>query len=138
MLDAAYLSLASGLPNLVTQFLVSLGMLAVSVAVYLMLTPMREIRLIRENNAAAALATSGAVVAFAIPLAAVIVSSVNIYDVLVFGVVALFLQLVADFVTHFMLRELPERISKGEIAAAIILIGIKFAVALLNAAAVTV
>ncbi len=113
-------------------------MLAASVAVYLTLTPMREIQLIRANNAAAALATSGAIVAFAIPLAAVIVSSVNIYDVIVFGVVALFFQLVADFVAHFMLRELPERISNGEISAAIIQVGIKFSVALLNAAAVTV
>lgn len=138
MLSAAYQSLASGLPNLVIQFLVALGMLALSVAIYLALTPMREIRLIRANNAAAALATSGAMVAFAIPLAAVIVSSVNIYDVLVFGLVTLVLQFVADFVTHFMLHELPERISNGEISAAIILVGIKLAIALLNAAAVTV
>ncbi len=138
MLDAAYQSLASGLPNLVVQFFVAPAMLAASVAVYLTLTPMREIQLIRANNAAAALATSGAIVAFSIPLAAVIVSSVNIYDVIVFGVVALFFQLVADFVAHFILRELPERISNGEVSAAIIQVGIKFSVALLNAAAVTV
>lgn len=137
MLSAAYHSLASGLPILVMQFVVALAMLAVSVAIYLSLTPMREIHLIRANNAAAAIATSGAIVAFAIPLAAVIVSSVNIYDVLVFGIVALFLQLVADFVAHFMLHELPERINNGEISAAIIQVGIKLAVALLNAAAVT-
>lgn len=138
MFGAVYHSLASGLPNLIVQFFVGFAILAGGMTIYISLTPMREIQLIRANNPAAALATSGAIVAFAIPLAAVIVSSVNVYDVMVYGAVALALQLAADFVAHFILRELPERISRGEISAAIIQVGIKFAVALLNAAAVTV
>ena len=138
MLESVVQSLVSGFPALALQFVVALAMLAAGVALYVLMTPMREIQLIRANNAAAALATAGAMVAMAIPLAAVIVSSVNVVDVLIFGVVALLLQLLADFVTHALLRELPQRIVKGEIAAAIILIGIKVSVALLNAAAVTV
>lgn len=137
MAGAIFQSLANGLPNLIVQFLAALVILGAGSAIYVSLTPMREIELIRANNPAAALATAGAVVALAIPLAAVIVSSVNIYDVVVFGVVALALQLMADFVVHFILHELPTRISGGEISAAIIQVGIKFAIALLNAAAVT-
>lgn len=138
MFESVVQSLVSGFPALALQFVVALAMLAAGVALYVLMTPMREIQLIRANNAAAALATAGAMVAMAIPLAAVIVSSVNVVDVLIFGVVALLLQLFADFITHGLLRELPQRIVKGEIAAAIILIGIKVSVALLNAAAVTV
>lgn len=81
MLESVVQSLVSGFPALALQFVVALAMLAAGVALYVLMTPMREIQLIRANNAAAALATAGAMVAMAIPLAAVIVSSVNVVDV---------------------------------------------------------
>ena len=64
--------------------------------------------------------------------------SVNAFDILVYGAVALILQLAAYRVTDFVLKGIPERIENGEISAAITMVGIKISISLINAAAVSV
>ena len=49
---------ASGFPIMVMHLVVSLLLLAAGAAVYVMLTPWREIALIREGNPAAAVAST--------------------------------------------------------------------------------
>ena len=58
-------------------------------------------------------------------------------DVLVWGVVALIIQLATFFVIDFLLRGLPKRIEEGQIAPAIFLAAAKLAVAIITASALT-
>ena len=64
--------------------------------------------------------------------------SVNIMDIVVFGAVAIILQLLGYRITDLLLRELPSRIKNNEISAAITMVGIKISISLVNAAAVSV
>lgn len=129
-------SLFAGLPVLLLHFGVTVAILAVGVAIYVWITPFPEIALIRQGNTAAAVSMSGAVVGLALPLAFCLASSVNVYDIVVWGVVALIVQLVAYRIMDLVLRELPKRIENDEVGPALLLVAVKVGVAAINAAAI--
>ena len=136
-MDAVIQSFLVGFPVLILHSSVTLAMLAMGVFFYVKITPYDEIDLVRAGNSAAAVSLAGAIIGLAIPLAFSMASSVTIWEILVWGPVTLFLQLIALRLTDLMLKDLPKRITDGEMGAALLLISIKLAVAAINAAAVT-
>jgi putative membrane protein len=130
-------SLAAGLPILILHFAVTVTILAVGVAIYVWMTPYREVELIRGGNVAAAIAMSGAIVSMAIPLAFSLSVSVSVIDILVWGGVTLAILLLVYKVIDFLLKDLAARIEAGEIGAAILLAAVKLSVAAITAAAVS-
>lgn len=127
--------LTTGLPVLLAQFAVTLALLGVGVACYNALTPFHELGLVRAGNTAAGIVLGGNFVALAIPLAATLATSLVTLDILVWGVVALLLQLAAFLVASRLIPGLRGMIEEGNSAAACMLVGIQVAVALLNAGA---
>jgi putative membrane protein len=127
-------ALGTGLPVLLLQFLVCLVLLVVGVAVYTAVTPFRERELLREGNVAAATVLSGAVIALAIPLAALLATTRAVLDILVWGIVAILLQLVTVVVVCHAMKGLRLRIDDGSLAAALPIAAAQLAIALLNAA----
>jgi putative membrane protein len=130
-------TLQSGLPVLILQFATTLGLLALGVLCYTLITPFREMRLVREGNTAAGLVLGGSVVALAIPLAATLATSQVELDILLWGVVALVIQLATFWVASMLITGLRGMIEAGNVAAACVLTGIQLAVALLNAGAMS-
>ena len=128
-------TLQQGLPVLAVQFAVTLALLGLGIACYMLLTPFDERRLMREGNVAAGIVIAGTLVALAIPLAATLASSTVLLDILLWGFVALVIQLATLIVATAMIRGLRAMIEAGNVAAALVLIGIQIAVALLNAGA---
>src|SRR5215831_20585755 len=128
-------ALGSGLPKLIIQFVTCAVLLAIGVIIYTRLTPFREREMIVDGNAAAGTMLAGAILALAIPLAAMLATSVTLVDILVWGVVALVLQLLTLFIVSHAMRNFRGMIEGGNVAAAITLAGAQIAVALLNAAA---
>jgi putative membrane protein len=128
-------TLRSGLPVLLLQFGATLALLGVAVACYMAATPFHEVRLIREGNTAAGVVLTGSIVALAIPLAATLATSEFVLDILLWGIVALVLQLLAFAVTTLLMRGLRTMIEADNVGAALTLSGIQIAVALLNAGA---
>jgi putative membrane protein len=127
---------ASGLPLTLMHAAITLVMLVLGTALYCLLTPHREIKLIREGNAAAALSLGGVMVGLAIPLATSLSASVSPLEIVLWGVSTIAVQLLVFRITDMLLKGLPERISEGEVAAAALLVGAKVATALILAAAV--
>ena len=136
-MDAVIQSFLVGFPVLILHSSVTLAMLAMGVFFYIKITPYDEIDLVRAGNSAAAVSLAGAIIGLAIPLAFSMASSVTIWEILIWGPVTLFLQLIALRLTDLMLKDLPKRITDSEMGAALLLISIKLAVAAINAAAVT-
>ena len=134
-MDAILPALTSGLPVLILQFAVTLGLLAIGGAVYGAITPFHELGLIRQGNTAAGVVFAGTLVALAIPLAATLATSSVTLDVVIWGSVALLIQLVAFAAATALIRGLREMIEGGNVAAAWAVVGIQLAVALLNAGA---
>ena len=128
---------ASGFPTTVLHLAVTLGLLAAGAVIYALLTPWKEITLIREGNAAAAVAFAGVLVGLAAPLAVSLSVSTSVRDILIWGVATVVLQLLAFRVVDLLLTGLPQRIREGEISAAVLLVGAKLSTALILAAALT-
>jgi putative membrane protein len=128
-------ALGQGLPVLLLQFAVVLALLIVGMLVYMAVTPFRERELVQHGNAAAATVLGGALVALAIPLAALLATSGAVLDIVAWGVVAVILQLITVLVVSLLLRGMRTMIEAGQVAAAIPLVAAQLSIALLNAAA---
>ena len=128
-------ALGRGLPMLLSQFGICLALLVVGLLVYMAVTPFRERELLRRGNAAAATVLGGALFALAIPLAALLATTSALLDLVVWGVVALILQLVTVIVVSLLLRGMRGMIEAGQVAAAIPLVAAQLSIGLLNAAA---
>lgn len=135
-MDVAAQSLVAGAPVLLLHLLVTLAILVIGVGLYVLLTPHKELRLVREGNMAAALSLGGVIVGLAIPLSASMRSSLSWADVLIWGVVTLLAQLLVFRFVDALLPGLSRRISEADAAAAILLVAIKLATAFVLAAAV--
>jgi putative membrane protein len=128
---------ASGFPLTLLHVSVALLILAAGAALYALLTPHREIQLIREGNAAAALSFGGVLVGIALPLAFALAASTSVLEIALWGATTIVVQLALFWVVDLLLRGLPQRIKEGEVAAAALLVGAKLAVAAILAAAVS-
>ncbi len=109
-------------------------LLLIASSVYVLLTPWKELAMVKNGNGAAGLALSGAIAGLAIPIASCLASSVSLLDLLLWGSVALLLQLLTYRLIDMILRDIPARIQNDEAGAAIVLIAAKISVALILAA----
>ncbi len=126
-------TLSAGLPVLAGQFLTTLALLGIGVLCYFTLTPFDERRLVREGNVAGGIVMAGTLISLAIPLAATLASSASIIDILIWGLVALVIQLLTFLAASALIKGLRGMIEGGNAAAALTLVGFQIAVALLNA-----
>lgn len=126
-----------GLDDFVAYFATALALVAVFLRVYTWVTPYREIALIRQGNVAASLSLSGALLGFVIPLASAIAHSVAWWDMLLWGAVALVVQLLWYFAVRILVPKLSQDIPEGKIAQGLFLGAGSLAVGILNAASMT-
>ena len=110
------------------------AMLLVASTIYVLLTPWKELALVKGGNASAGLALAGAIAGLAIPIASTLASSVSLFDLLIWGVIALLLQLIVYRLVDVLLRDIPQRIEQDQAGAAIVLIAAKISSALILAA----
>ena len=128
---------ATGFPTTLAHLSVTLALFGLGAMLYALLTPWKEIALIREGNAAASVAFAGVLVGLAIPLAVSLSVSTSVRDILIWGVATVVLQLLAFRIVDLLLTGLPQRIREGEVSAAVLLVGAKLATAVILAAALT-
>lgn len=127
---------ASGFPVALLHIAVSVVMLLAAAAVYVALTPHKEISLVRQGNVAAAVDLGGVLAGLAIPLAFSLKGSTSLVDVALWGVATVVIQLLVFRLVDLVLHDLPKRIRDGEMAAAALLVGAKLATSMIVAAAV--
>jgi putative membrane protein len=126
---------AAGFPVFLAHAGVTVIILFAAAALYVLLTPHKEITLIREGNTAAAVSLGGVLLGLAIPLSASLRASTNLIEIGLWGAVTVVVQLLVFRLVDMILRGLPKRIQEGEVSAAALLVGAKIATALIIAAA---
>lgn len=109
-------------------------LLLIASTIYVLLTPWKELALVRGGNGAAGLALAGAIVGLAIPIASCLASSLSLIDLALWGGVSLLMQLLTYRIIDMILKDLPQRIQDDEAGAAIVLIASKIAIAIILAA----
>lgn len=124
------------------HFIVAFGLAALFLAVFKRLyqwsTPYDEARLIGEGNVAAAIALSGAIIGFALPLASALTQTVDPVEFTVWALLAGVIQIIASLIIRrVIVRDMVQRIEAGNVASAIYLAATAIGVGLLNAASMT-
>jgi len=127
----------STLGNFVLYFVSATVLVGIFALIYTRLTPWHEIPLIRAGNNAAAISFSGALLGFILPLSSAIAHSVAFIDMIVWGIVALVVQLLVFLGVKLIDSDLKRRIEGGETAAAAKLGVLALGFGILNAACMT-
>lgn len=129
----------AGLGPFVVYVGLSLGLIALYAAVYMLATAHDELGQIRRNNPAAAIAFAGSMIGYTLPLAVAAQHSATLLVFLVWGVVAIVVQVaIYWFFRLLMLRDVSTRIDRGEVAAGILLGAASLAGGIVDAAAMAV
>lgn len=131
------LDYVAGLPAFLGYFAVGLAAYGVFAVIYTLLTPQKEVQLIRAGNLAAVTAFLGALVGFSLPLASAAANSVSIVDYIIWAVVGILAQILAYYIANFTMTDLHEKITAGDIAAGLWGGGIALVIGILNAACMT-
>lgn len=118
-------------------FIVAAVMTILFILIYTRVTRHREIALIKENSVAASLAFSGSLVGFALPLASTMISSVTVLEMVVWGLIALVVQLLVYVLIRVPMPRISERIEANEVAAGMWLGACSLVAGILNAASMT-
>ena len=80
---------------------------------------------------------AAAILGLAIPLAECLKGSVSLWDIFIWGIVILIVQILAFFFANLVIDDLKGRIERDEVGAAMLLFAGKISIALQNAATIS-
>ena len=129
-------ALITGLPFLISHLFITLCLLFLGITSYIFLTPIKELKLIKDGNISASISFSGALLGIGIPLASSLSVSNSMLEIIIWGLTAILLQLLCFKVTDTFLKDLSKRIEDDQLATSILLFSIKISVSLINSAAI--
>ena len=115
----------------------SVLMLLIFGTVYLKITPVRELKLIKNGNLACALSFGGALVGFCLPLASSIAHSVSLPDFVLWGAAAAVLQILVYFAATRLIPLASVELENGNTAVGALFCALSLAIGLLNAASLS-
>ena len=118
-------------------FIVAVLLTLIFTVIYWKVTSHNEFKLIKEKSIAAAVAFSGALIGFALPLVSVMLNSTNVIEMTQWAVVAMVIQIFVYFLVRMPMPKISERIENNEIAAGIWLGAASLVGGMLNAASMT-
>ena len=127
----------TNLTDFLLFFVAAAVLTLIFVVVYTRVTRHDELALIKKNLTAAALAFSGSLIGFALPLASTMINSVTVVEMVLWGLVALIVQVLVYLVIRLPMPRISERIEADEVAAGIWLGSCSIVAGILNAAAMT-
>src|SRR3712207_5985489 len=112
---------ATGFPLTLLHGGITVALLALGAGLYALLTPYRDLQLIREGNTAAAISLGSVLVGLAIPLSVSMAASNGEVELLLWGVAIIAVQLFVFRFTDWVLQGLPRRLQAGAASAGTIL-----------------
>ena len=119
-------------------FLAAGGFALVFTALYRLVTPHDEGKLIREGNLAAAVALGGAVIGYVIPLASALTQTHSLVEFAAWALLAGLIQIVSFWaVRRIAIPDVSARIERGDVPRPLFLLTVSVVVGLINAACMT-
>ena len=119
-------------------FVVAAVLTILFVLIYTRITRHNEIDLIKNNSVAASVAFSGSLIGFGLPLASTIINSVTVVEMVLWGIIALVVQVLTYLLIRLPMPRISQRIEANEVAAGIWLGSCSLVAGILNAASMTI
>lgn len=136
MPDTVLATLASA-GNYLLFFACSFAILGVGVFCYIIVTPHKELALIRQGNIAAGLSLGGAVVGLALPLSGIAAQTARLGDLGLWGALGLVSQLAGFVLVSLFLKDVRRQIEADNRAYGALLAALSIAIGILNQGALT-
>ncbi len=115
-------------------FGVAVILLLAFLAAYTIITPLQEWSLIRAGNTAVSIALGGAMIGFALPLAAAIIYTHSLTDAVITAAIALVVQLLCFAAMRLLRRDATAALARGDMAEGVFLASTSLVLGILNAA----
>ncbi len=115
----------------------AVGLFALALAIYAMITPHHEIRLIRNGNTACAYSFGGTAIGMAIVLFSTAAGTFDVLELAIWGGIGLIGQLVIYFAVAVMIPGLRQGLEDDRAAYGILLGALSIAMGLVNAGAIS-
>lgn len=134
----SYLALTlATVPNYLAFLAIMLVLLVAFTGLHNLVTPYRELALIRQGNKAAAVSQAGVVLGLAVALSEIASGSHMLIDLALWGVIALATQLLVYFLVSRLIGDFHKGIEEDRLSYGILLGGCQLAAGVLNAGALT-
>ena len=127
----------TSLSEFLVFFVVAAALTILFIVIYTRVTRHNELTLIKQNSTAAAIAFSGSLIGFGLPLASTMVNSVTVVEMVLWGMIALVVQVLVYLLIRLPMPRVSERIKADEVAAGIWLGSWSLVAGILNAASMT-
>lgn len=122
----------------ILAFVAAGGFTLIFKALYRLITPHDEGKLIREGNPAAAITLGGALLGYVIPLASALANTHSLPEFVAWAILAGVIQIVTFWIVRKVaMPDISARIERGEVSSALYLMMISIVVGILNAACMT-
>ncbi len=125
----------SNLPAFVEWWSLAALLTIAFAAIYLWITPQHEMKLIREGNTSAAVCFGGALLGYVLPVGSALAHGETLLDFLLWGLVALAVQLLVYLFMRLLIRDLTRHVEEDRLSVAIFAATISLCGGVLNAAA---
>lgn len=118
-------------------FVVALLLLIVFIIFYIRITPVAELKLIKQGNLACAVSMSGAMIGFCITLISSMLQSVNLISFIIWGAAAMIVQILVYFIATLLIPKANFELANNNIAVGALFFGLSVSIGILNAAALS-
>ncbi|GAA5103857.1 DUF350 domain-containing protein [Wohlfahrtiimonas larvae] len=130
--------------ELVSQYILYLQYIALAVVmtgsfavIYLWMTPLKEIKLIKEGNIACAISFGGALIGFCITITSSMSTTLSLLGFLIWSLLATVIQLLVYFVATRLIKNASIELAKNNIAVGCLFAAFSIAIGLINGAALS-
>lgn len=130
-------TLRVGFPVFISHLVATFSIWYLSIVIYARITPHSEVALIRSGNVATAISFGSACLGLAIPLAFCLAGSINLYDILIWSLPVLIVQVIAFVVVDAIVGDVPRRLRDNDLACAVFLALVRLGVAAIIAGAIS-
>lgn len=130
--------------ELVSQYILYLQYIALAVVmtgcfafIYLIITPLKEIKLIKEGNIACAISFGGALIGFCITITSSMSTSLSLLGFLIWSLLATIIQLLVYFVATRIVKNASVELANNNIAVGCLFAAFSITIGLINGAALS-
>ncbi len=123
------------LPDFLGFFVTGIILIVVFMAIYLFITPHKELELVRNGDSAAGFAFGGTLIGYALPVSKAVGEAPTVLDMLVWSVIGLVIQVLVYLAVRLLVPGISKKIEENNVGAGVFLACASIAVGMITAGA---
>jgi putative membrane protein len=123
------------LPDFLGFFGTGVVLIVIFMAIYLFITPHKELELVRKGDTSAGFAFGGTLIGYALPVSKAVAEAPTVLDMLVWSVIGLIIQVLVYLAVRLLIPGISKKIEENNVGAGVFLACASIAIGLITAGA---